>query len=118
MGKHIAVLVAAILVGLGAYTARANAGVPRPATIARISKAVFGSRWRVAACIAHYESTDGAHLTNGVSYGPWQIDPYYHRWVNTRRLVYDWWYSARVAWIISNHGRDWHQWNTHADCGV
>lgn len=105
----------------------ASAGVPQPTKIARIAKAVFGSHWRTAACIAHYESTDGAHLYNGYwtkggsyigSLGPWQIEAEAHTWVDARRLITDWWYAAKVAYRLSAGGTDWHIWATHRSCGV
>lgn len=79
---------------------------------------MFGARWRTAACIARYESTDGAHLVNGVNRGPWQVSIAAHTWVNPARLLTDWLYAARVAYLISNHGKDWTQWTTHWLCGV
>jgi hypothetical protein len=79
---------------------------------------VFGSHARVAQCIAHFESTDGAHLYNGVNLGPWQINVAAHPWVDRRRVVSDWWYSARVAFRISSGGRSWSPWSTHRLCGV
>ena len=106
------ILVAAVL----ATPNHAKPGTPQPARIATISKAVFGRRWRVASCIAHYESTDGAYLRNGSSLGPWQIDTHAHPWVNGRRLLTDWLYAARVAYRLSRGGRDWHIWTTHVLC--
>lgn len=96
----------------------AKAGVPQPVRIARISKQVFGARWRVAACIAHFESTDGAHLYGAGSLGPWQVSPQAHPWVNGHRLVRDWTYAARVAYRVSRHGTDWRSWTTHGLCGA
>lgn len=95
-----------------------HGGRPQPAYLARISRQVFGPRWRVAACIAHYESTDGAWLHNGSNVGPWQISVYWHPQYNARRLAADWWYSARAAFVISHGGTDWHAWSTHRFCGV
>ena len=117
--RYLAIILAAASVLLLTTTARgATAGVPQPALIARISKQVFGPRWTTAACIAHYESTDGAHLVNGPNLGPWQVNVAAHRWVNARRLLTDWWYSARVAYRISNGGRDWSAWSTRGLCGA
>ena len=79
---------------------------------------VFGARWRVAACIAHFESTDGAWLYNGSSLGPWQVDTRAHPWVDGPRMVRDWWYAARVAYRLSDGGRDWYIWSTHRMCGA
>lgn len=79
---------------------------------------MFGPRWRVAACIAHFESTDGAHVVNGSNLGPWQVDWSAHRWADRGRLVDDWTYSARVAFRISDGGRDWSAWGTHKLCNV
>jgi len=101
----------------GTWIARPT-GRAQPARIAAISQQVFGPRWRVAACIAHYESTDGAHLYNGPNLGPWQINVAAHPWVDRGRVVSDWLYSARVAWRISSHGTDWQPWSTHRNCGV
>ena len=92
---------------------------PQPERIAAISHQVFGSRWSAAACIAHYESTDGAHLVNGVNRGPWQVSISAHLWVNAQRLVTDWTYSARVTYRISNGGRDGSAWRTTSRlCGL
>jgi hypothetical protein len=115
--RYLALTFAAAGVLLLATNARAvSKGVPRPALIAKISKQVFGPRWKTAACIAHYESTNGAHLVNGVNLGPWQINVRAHPWVNARRLLTDWRYSARVAYRISNGGRDWSAWTTWRFC--
>jgi hypothetical protein len=94
-----------------------TAGRPRSAVIARISRPVFGPRWRTAACIAHYESTDGTWLVNWPNLGPWQVDVPAHPWVNARRVVSDWRYAARVAHRISAGGRDWSAW-TRRLCGA
>jgi hypothetical protein len=96
----------------------AKAGTPRSALIERISRQVFGPHWRIAACIAHYESTDGAHLVNGPNLGPWQVNVAAHPWANPRRLVSDWRYSARVAYRISHGGRDWSAWTTAPLCNA
>ena len=127
----LSILIATIVLGIAARHARATShGAPQPALIAHISKIVFGGRWRVAACIAHYESTDGAHLFNGVNLGPWQINVAAHPWVDRTRVVTDWLYSARVAYRISSlldrrgrvipgtGGSDWSAWSTHTLCGV
>ena len=117
--RYLAIILAAATVLLLTTNAHgAVEGRPQPALIARISKHVFGPRWRTAACIAHYESTDGAHLVNGPNLGPWQINVAAHPWVNARRLITDWWYSARVAYRISDGGRDWSAWSTRSLCGV
>lgn len=92
--------------------------MPKPALIARISRQVFGARWRTASCIAHYESTDGAYLYNGTNVGPWQIDVSAHKWADASRLASDWLYSARAAYRISKRGTDWHPWSTARLCGV
>jgi hypothetical protein len=116
--RWLPILCVAVLL-LAAPTARSGTrSVPQPARLAAISQHVFGARWRTAACIAHYESTDGAHLFNGVNLGPWQINVTAHPWVDRRRVVNDWWYSARVAWRVSGGGRDWSPWSTHRLCGV
>ena len=94
------------------------AGTPQPARLAEISKRVFGARAPAAECIAHYESTDGAWVNNWPNEGPWQVSVDAHAWANAYRLVHDWLYAARVAWVISAHGRDWSAWATHALCGV
>jgi integrase len=49
---------------------------------------------------------------------PWQIDVDAHPWADARRLLTDWLYAARVAYRISNAGRDWTPWTTHSMCGV
>jgi hypothetical protein len=111
------VLLAALTIT--APTARPGTWVaPQAARIAQISQRVFGPRWHTAACIAHYESTDGAHLYNGVNLGPWQINVAAHPWVDRKRVVSDWTYSAHVAYRISAGGRDWSPWSTHRLCGV
>jgi hypothetical protein len=103
---------------LALVTADADAGTPQPRLIARISRVVFGPHARTAACVAHYESTDGAWLYNGPNLGPWQVSIAAHRWVDRRRVVVDWWYAARVAYVISARGRDWSPWAVHARCGA
>jgi hypothetical protein len=114
----IRVLLIVVLAAL-LFVAAGEAGRPQPARIRAVSQQVFdASHWRTAACIAHYESTDGAHLYNGTSLGPWQINVPYHPWVNKRRVVSDWLYAARVAYRISSGGRDWSAWTTHQRCGV
>ena len=79
--------------------------------LAQAARTVFGARAAVALCIAHYESTDGRYLYNGVNLGPWQINVAAHPWVDRKRVVSDWLYSARVAYRISNGGRDWSPWS-------
>lgn len=117
MTRCTIVSVALLFAGTANAAAQAT-GTPQPARIARIAKVVFGPRAAVARCIAHYESTDGAHLYNGSSLGVWQIDVSAHPWVDARRVVSDWWYAARVAYRLSDGGRDWHIWGTHRLCGV
>lgn len=115
----LSIVIATFVLAVTACASRASTmGRPQPALIARISQQVFGARWRAAACIAHYESTDGAHLFNGVNVGPWQINVAAHPWANATRLATDWWYSARAAYRISNGGRDWSPWSTHYLCGL
>lgn len=84
----------------------------------RVAHKVFGKRAGAALCIAHYESTDGAHLYNWPNLGPWQISVTAHPWVDRRRVVTDWLYSARVAYRISKGGTDWGAWATAGDCGL
>lgn len=96
----------------------AGAGRPQPHRIAVIARAVFGRHARVAECIAHYESTDGAHLYNGPNVGPWQVNVLAHPWANAHRLATDWIYSARIAYRISAGGTTWSPWATHSLCGV
>jgi hypothetical protein len=86
--------------------------------IAEISRQVFGPRWRVAACEAHYESTDGAHLYGSGSLGPWQEDVYAHAWIDRARVVQDWRYAAKVTLRLSHGGTDWSAWTTHQLCGA
>lgn len=115
--RYLALTLAAAFVLLLTTNAHAaQQGTARPALIARISRQVFGPRWKVAACIAHYESTDGAHLVNGPNLGPWQINAKAHPWVDANRLVHDWWYSARVAFRLSTGGRNWFAWTTRRFC--
>lgn len=113
--RHLSSLLAAVTVALCPSPAAAT---PQPARIQHVAKRVFGPHWRAAACIAHYESTDGHDLYNGPSRGPWQINTAAHPWVNPHRLVTDWVYSARVAFRLSSGGRDWSAWTTHRMCGV
>jgi hypothetical protein len=92
---------------------------PQPARLAHVSQQVFGARARDAECIAHYESTDGAHLVNGVDLGPWQVDVRAHGWVDRNRILTDWLYAARVAYRISKRGTDWSPWpQTRILCGL
>ena len=96
----------------------AFAGTPQPARLADISRAVFGREAPTAECIAHYESTDGAYLTNAPNEGPWQVSVIAHPWVNAQLLLTNWWYAAKVAYRISDGGRNWSPWATAGDCGV
>lgn len=116
--RHLILIAAAFVLLLSSNALAASAGRPQPVLIAKISKQVFGPRWRTAACIAHYESTDGAHLVNGSNLGPWQVNVLAHPWASARRLVSDWWYAARVAFRISKGGRDWSAWSTRGLCGA
>lgn len=79
---------------------------------------MFGPRWRVAWCISYYESRHELAARNGVNLGPWQINVIAHPWVNAHLLVTSWRYSAKVAYRISDGGRDWLPWTTHGLCGV
>ena len=85
-------------------------------TAVRVSKQVFGPRWRLAACISWYESRDELAAVNGPNLGPWQINVQAHPWVNSVRLRRSWLYSARVAYRISAHGTDWSAWTTAGLC--
>jgi len=97
-----------------------NSGKAQPALIAKISQQVFGTHWQAAACIAHGESTDGAHIVNGSSLSPWQINVAAHAWVNAYRVLRDWVYAARVAYRLSSDGTHWSSaWvTTSRDCGL
>lgn len=110
--KVCAVIVAALLFVACAYAARPNRG---RATVT--AKRVFGKHWRKAACIAWQESRDELTARNGESVlGPWQINTRAHPWVNRRLLTRSWTYSAAVAYVISEGGRDWSQWSTAGLC--
>lgn len=113
-------LLASILIAAFALAAAqtVRAGAPRPTLLARISRDVFGSHARAAECIAHFESTDGAHLFNGSNLGPWQDNVGAHPWIDARRIVRDWRYAAKVTFRISRGGTDWSPWTTHGLCGV
>ncbi len=75
-------------------------------------------------CIAYTESRYELGADSGSSYGPWQIDPYYHPWANPYRLTHSWSYSAwaahRIAWHPPRDGRpgyyEFSAW--HPDCGI
>lgn len=82
----------------------------------RVSKQMFGSGWQRAVCIAYYESRYVLAAVNGVNRGPWQINVAAHPWVNASRLTSSWRYSAKVAYRISDHGRDWSAWSTANLC--
>lgn len=114
--RHLILIAAAFVLLLSSNALAASAGRPQPVLIAKISKQVFGPRWRTAACIAHFESTDGAHLVNGTNLGPWQVNEQAHPWVNARRELVDWLYAAKVAFRLSNGGRDWSRWTTAGLC--
>lgn len=79
---------------------------------------MFGSRWRVAWCIAYAESRRTLSARNGANLGPWQINVTAHPWVNPWKLTHSWIYSAKVAYRISSGGTDWSAWTTHGLCGV
>jgi hypothetical protein len=68
-------------------------------------------------CIARYESRWTLRARNGVNLGPWQINVAAHPWVRPWLLTHSWLYSARVAYRISDGGRDWSAWTTHTLCG-
>ena len=116
--RWLAIIFATFAVAVCLAPSARSTAQPQPARIQHISQRVFGSRWRVAACIAFYESTDGARLYNGSNLGPWQINVEAHPWANPRLLVANWLYSARAAFRISDGGRDWSPWTTHGLCGV
>jgi len=82
------------------------------------TRRVFGARWRVAWCISYYESRHVLGARNGANLGPWQINVTAHPWASPYLLTHSWRYSARVAYRISNGGRDWLAWTTHRLCGV
>ena len=63
-------------------------------------------RWRVAWCISYYESRHLLGARNGANLGPWQINVAAHPWASPYLLTHSWRYSARVAYRISNGGRD------------
>lgn len=81
-----------------------------------VSRRVFHSRWRIAACIAWHESRDELAARNGPNLGPWQINIAAHPWANPYRLTHSWLYSARVAYHLSRGGRDWSPWTTAGSC--
>lgn len=117
MRLHLALL-SVVLCILTVPTA-AHASAPRPSAVAKVSRLVFGRRWKAAACIAWHESRDELDPPHhNRSRGPWQIDPVAHPWVNARRLTRSWLYSARVAWKISEHGREWSAWTTARSCAL
>ena len=82
----------------------------------RVSKRVFHGRWRIAVCIAYYESRYELGAVNGANRGPWQINVDAHPWVNASRLTSSWRYSAKVAYRISAGGTDWAAWSTASLC--
>ena len=90
---------------------------PDYAAAERVTRRVFGSRWRAAMCIARYESGYELAATNGVNLGPWQINVPAHPWVHPWLLTHSWRYSARVAYRISDGGRNWTAWTTAYHCG-
>src|SRR5690348_3427746 len=91
---------------------------PDRAAALRVSRLIFGSRSPVAVCIARYESRFVLSARNGSNLGPWQINVSAHPWANPWLLTHSWRYSARVAYRISDGGRNWSPWTTHALCGV
>lgn len=89
----------------------------RGRSLQAIVQAVFGNRWRVAWCIAGYESTWRPWAVNGVNKGLFQISVTAHPWVNQARIL-DPLYNSQVAYRISRGGTDWSPWTTHGRCGV
>jgi hypothetical protein len=77
---------------------------------------VFHHRWHVAVCIAYYESRYVLAAVNGANRGPWQINVTAHPWSNASRLTRSWRYSAKVAYKISDRGRNWSAWSTANLC--
>lgn len=118
--RGVSVLLCVCALALAVASASGSVDHPgyQPALLAKISREVFGPRWRSAFCITRYESTYGVNFVNGDQYSPWQIEVSAHPWVNARRLLTDWVYAARVAYRISDGGTDWGAWSTHAKCGV
>jgi hypothetical protein len=114
--RYLSVILAAL--GVAVLARPAWAGAPAPARLAQISRAVFGPRAVIAECIAHYESTDGAWMVNGPNLGPWQVNVEAHPGVDGARLLSNWWYAARVAYALSDGGRDWAAWATASECPV
>lgn len=112
------VLAAVTATGILLTSLGGAANAARETRLQTVAHKVFGKRAGAALCIAHYESTDGAHLYNGSNLGPWQINAVAHPWADRRRLVTDWLYSARVAYRISDGGLDWSAWSTHRLCGL
>lgn len=109
---YVAVTVALVL------PRAAEASPPDPHKAKQVSRRVFGRRWRMAYCEARAESRFELTARNGVNRGPWQISVTAHPWVDARRLTSSWLYSARVAYRISDGGRDWNAWSTAEMCAV
>jgi hypothetical protein len=74
----------------------------------RVTRRIFGPRWRSAWCVTYYESRHTLSARNGSILGPWQISVRAHPWADPWRLTHSWWYSARAAYRISDGGRDWY----------
>jgi len=79
---------------------------------------VIGSHFREAWCISYYESRHRLIARNGSNLGPWQINVVAHPWADSWRLTHSWRYSARVAYRISDGGRNWSAWTTASLCGL
>lgn len=78
-----------------------------------------GRYWRVFVCISYIESRWELGVSNGGSYGPWEINVPSHAWASPWLLTHSWLYSARAAWRVSGHGSYWQPFEPDAaNCGA
>jgi hypothetical protein len=104
--------VVSVCLTLAACGARSpQASIPASRALAlHVSRVVFGSHAPTAFCLAGYETGHtywpGSHSPTN-DHGEWQIHDGL-RIYGSR--IYDIWFNARVAYRMSNGGRDWSPW--------
>lgn len=83
---------------------------PTRATVLLAVRDRFGAHAAQARAIAWCESRWWPYAVGAAGErGPFQIHPVHYGWVDEERL-WDPWYSAQVAWRLSQGGTDWSPW--------
>jgi hypothetical protein len=91
---------------------------PNPGAARYWTHRFFGHGWQaqLMLCVAYTESRYELGVSNGSSYGPWEINVAAWPWANPWKLTHSWRYSAKAAWRVSAHGTNFHPWTP--DCGI